>query len=209
MADEKKEEQKDNEGGEPNEKYLEVLETLHNQKEENETLKTSLNNVVEEMKELRKKKTPEDKQEDKSDEDISNKIKEALLEDKKSSAKTNLEKAKAQFQKDFKAFHPENDKGGIKMNMIDQAFSRLNTSNHFSTEELYDDIVFAYKGIKSDGDSGEVISPYASTKKEEGTPKDTKPKEVKLSDSEIAFAKGMGVDPEKLRQRLSEKKGRE
>ncbi len=204
MADEIKKEETPEEENKEEEAKLELLEKLHGYEEKTSQLEVSLNNVVEEMKVLRKKKEPETEQK-KDEVDLSEKIKEALLEDKKKEAVNNLEKAKLKFQNDFKAFHPDNDKGGLKIKAINDAFKRLDTSNHFSVDEFYEDLVFAYKGIKEEDKAPETVTPYASTPKENGTPKPAEKKEVKLSEQDISFAQGLGVSVDKLKERLSKR----
>jgi hypothetical protein len=197
-------------GGEPEQEHqedevkLELLEKLHGYEEKTSQLEGSLNNVVEEMKVLRKKKEPE--AEPKKDEDLSEKIKEVLLEDKKKESVNNLEKAKIKFKNDFKAFHSDNDKGGLKIKVVEDAFKRLDTTNHFSVDELYEDLVFAYKGIKEDSEPIEKMTPYASSPKEGGVPKTVEPKEAKLSEQDVAWSKALGIDPEKLKERLTKRK---
>jgi hypothetical protein len=198
MEDLNKENAEKDDNNVPSEDSKTVIEENKKLVEENKKLFQDLNNTVEELKELRTKKealVPKDV--------VDEKIQNALLDDKKKQVSVNLEQAKKKFQNDFKQYHQENDPNGIKKNLLDNAFKRINTSEHYSVEELYDDLVFAHKGISSEDENRERNNPFSSTVREFSKPKVSETEEAKLSDSDISFANGIGIKPDALKNRLT------
>jgi hypothetical protein len=132
---------------------------LAKQKEE------GLNNVVEELKEMRQKKAElEEKLKQGSaqgqpsiEEVVTNKIREAEMLRQAEERKIAQQRAKEKFMAEHKEFLPENDPSGIRMAALEKKLQRFNLSGASSEDdalEIYND---AFK-LLSEKDSGSNFS---------------------------------------------------
>jgi hypothetical protein len=204
---ESKDEEKNSESNpEKEEKYLQALEEIH-------TLNEKFNGVVEEMKELRKKKEPEKepenptKKEDNKD-DFSKKIDDKFNSFKEETTSKNKERALKRVFSEYKEFNPENDKLGVKRKEFEKALNRLNLSGLSEVDDFMEAFEFAIKGMGISQDKkDDRMYPYSSTTKDNGgKPKSKDDDDIQLSEVELSFASGMGISPERLKERLKERK---
>lgn len=102
----------------------------------------TVNGLVEQVKELRKQKQELQEQLDSKggsgngSEDVEEKVRNILAEEKKAQAKLNRERAWSRFLEKNKEFNPENDTSGLRKNAIENSLSRLNVSSSYSEEDF-------------------------------------------------------------------------
>jgi hypothetical protein len=193
--------------------------------EEVNELKTNLKNVVEELKELRKKNkeladasiiTPPDKE---PEEDETTKIvkvfNELRKQEKEIEAKTNRQVAFEKFIAEHKEFHPDNDITGLKRQALEEKMNRFNTSDVTEIGDFYSVIeeasILLKKNDNSSNTSKEINNPYSSSSFPKVAPSVLKTsklsaKEQKLVDSgqvtEERLLKLRETQPSFLRQLL-------
>lgn len=94
--------------------------------------KAQLDAAVQELKELRAKKTPEQV----APVDVDSKIAAALQANRQEEADKNWQKAQDGFVAKHKEFHPDNDTGGLKKAALDRELQLLNRNGINSVEDL-------------------------------------------------------------------------
>ena len=164
-------------------------------------LEESLNNVVDELKELRKKnkeladaaapQKPIEEPKETIKDTIVSVFKEIREKEKESEAEKNKELAFEKFITENKDFHPDNDTTGLKRKALQEKLSRFNTSGITSLGDFYS--VIGEASILLQGNdthantSKEINNPYTSTGFPKVAPSGLKvssltPKEQKLVD---------------------------
>ena len=135
-------------------------------------LESTVANLVEEMKELRKKKeleVPTKIETPKEDDEvtkIANVVEQVLNRKNESVAKTNKQVAMESFISANKEFHPENDPTGLKRQALEEKINRFNTSGLFEAKDFYAVIeeasILLGKNDKSQKTFKEEQNPYSS-----------------------------------------------
>ena len=102
------------------------------------TTKQGLEHVVDELKEERRKRREAEEKLNPSKpiDEVSEKVRVALMEDKKKQAELNRVKALEKFQEENKEFHPDNDPGGLKMALLQKELNGLKTDDAVLAEDF-------------------------------------------------------------------------
>jgi len=165
------EENKKDSNDETLEEKLERLERENVQKEQDKL------NLVEEIKELRKKKEtevvkqPEEKPKQESDlteeERIALIVKKQIDKEKESVVESNKKAAIEKFINDNKEFHESNDPTGLKRQALEDKFSRFNTNGLSEVKDFYSVIeeanILLGRSDKTQNTFKEVPNPYSSS----------------------------------------------
>jgi len=137
--------------------------------------KEALNNVVEELKDLRKSNSTKNEEIEAlkkkvetggGSDDESAKL-EKLLEDRDKKERTkNFDQAIEEFKNANSVFNPSNDTGGLKFKAFEKELSKFNLSNLSSKEEFSSRLKevhsFMNRGVKKEDDT---VTVYAETRK--------------------------------------------
>lgn len=178
--------------------------------EEAKELKEALKNVVEEVKDLRVKNRelsekikPETPPVVPPVDDVTEKIKQVLAQEKMSSAEANKKAALEKFITNNKEFHPDNDITGLKRKALEDKLSRFNLSGMYSEEEFVGVFEEANLLLKRNDNSSKASmeqNPYSATPISKVTP----PKvDTELSPKEkILVERGSATKEQILKLRL-------
>ena len=173
-------------------------EELSKLKAEADTAKQELRNVVDELKEERKKRREVEEKSNppKPTDEVSEKVKAILAEEKKKQADSNKGIAWAKFLDENKEFHPDNDPGGLKQAVLQRELNGLKTDEAI----LVDEFISLYEKAKRLIPSKESLPPETITPDASTPTTPTPPRvrvESKLSPKEQQTIKDLGWTEER------------
>ena len=163
------------------------------------TTKQGLEHVVDELKEERRKRREAEEKLNPSKpiDEVSEKVRVALMEDKKKQAELNRVKALEKFQEENKEFHPDNDPGGLKMALLQKELNGLKTDDAVLAEDFLSLLDKAKRLIPTIAPETPVtIVPIASTPTTATPPRVRV--ESKLTPKEQQAAQSVGWTEEKF-----------
>lgn len=149
----------------------EVGQELASAKERADELETANSGLVEQVKDLRKKKDPvEPADTNKAPVDVESEVEKILAKRREEESKGNLSRAIELFKTKNKLFHPENDPGGLKFSKVQNELSGLKTDSAYTVEDYLNIVDKAYKLAMPESQKESKVSLDPSTPSDEGRP---------------------------------------
>lgn len=141
--------------------------------------------------------------------EVDTKIDERFKIENERRAETNRVLAWNEFIKKNPEFNPDNDTTGLRKAILDEKLIRLVTEGHYSKEEILADFSEALTLMTEKKEVGTPVFPSGSSPAEAGgEPGAGKPKdEIKFTKTDLEFIHGMGLNPDKVAERIRKRRG--